>query len=493
MIEKFLKNKIISQNEKLLKLYTVFGLPPSQLLPPSRPRTLPPPFEFHSSNNQDISYISSPRLSITKLLTSSWCELRDYYEVYSGSIRTTNESLKLGSKYHEALELEDFEVINIDLFEEFLKSLPDIRRPDPKEPTENFFYDTESKLSNDWFESIILRLFNLLTKGDTRELLVHDYLDLKTCQFQNTDDSVMVSGIIDYIKLLNPSDHGDFSLFEEVQLYLELNPNYRLNTFLDEVQDLVTDHNYELKFTDIKTRQINQIPAQQSVLMSAYLQVCYYKYFFENLARDPSETYQMLLKNARVRHCDLDKPIDIRLMLSLLRKYPDLLLDDFKSLANGSFKSFEPIVATDYDLTNLITEKDIQNLNEIDDFDYNRILNREILTKWEIPLTLRYFAQISSKFYHVFKPFKCKDISIEYHNVRTNLNFQTVEYQFDQAKLNESIESSAKFWNGEKIPKGVKNLGKCKYCDFNTRCPVPNKDLKNIGWELTKFLNQPST
>lgn len=493
MIEKFLKNKIISQNEKLLKLYTVFGLPPNQLLPPSRPLNLPPPFEFHSIENQDTSYISSPRLSITKLLTSSWCELRDYYEVYSGSIRTTNEALKLGSKYHESLELEDFEVINIDIFEEFLKSLPDLRDCEFTVAIEDLNFDRESTLANDWFEGIILRLFNLITKSDTRELLVHDYLDLKNHRFHNSDDSVMVSGIIDYIKLFNPSDTNDLSLFEEVQLYLELNPNVLLNTFLDEIKTLVNDHEYELKFTDIKTRQVNQIPAQTSVLMSAYLQVCYYKHFFENLAQDPIQSSDMLLKNALIRHCDIDKPIDMRLMLSLLRRYPDLLLEDFKLLANGSFKPLQSIDPIEYDVSNLITEKDIENLNQMDNFDYHKILNKDILTKWKIPLTLRYFAQTSGKFYHIFKPFKCKDISIEYHNVRTNLNFQTVEYKFDQTKLNESIESSSKFWNGEKIPKGVNNLGKCKYCDFNTRCPVPNKDLRNIGWELTNFLNQPSS
>lgn len=493
---KFIKGNITGtvKNEKLLRLYENFGLSYDQLLPVKKPPYVDQtPYKFHSTVNDNESYINMSRLSVTKLLTESWCELREYYTIFSGSLKEEKtQSLILGSQYHEALELEDFEIINIQEFEKLLlRAFGD----DP--------VDIESELFGEWFENIVYKLYNLILKSDTREVLVHNYLDLNAGEFNLEDDSVLISGIIDYVKLEALNQHN-YSLFEEIQAYVDMNhESLSLNEFFMAVANITESYKdqYGLKFADVKTRQYNKVPNQESVVKSAYLQISYYKSFFDTMSNDIETCFNMLCKNAATRHCDIDQPIDPKVVFSLLRKYPGLLLHDFKHLAAGKpigfpdFDNHNPEVSFNlYDFTSAFTPEQVAELKELDNFEYDTILNSDILKPWSKPVTLRYLISRCAQFFSIFKPFNSfhspnsNTVSIEYHNVKTNYNFKTLQYKYDPAALKYSIESATEFWNGERPPKLNQDLSKCKYCDFNSKCQIPNKNLKSFGTKLTTYL-----
>lgn len=478
------------KNEKLLKLYDNFRIDYNDKLPIVKPNyVMESPFQFHSKYNGDKSYIDSPRLSVTKLLSESWCELRDYYLIYSGSIREPKgKPLLLGTQYHLELELADFEIIDIEAFEAKLSEIEGLEDQAQK----------EDLLAIDWFENICVKLFSLITKSHSRELLVHGHLNINNAEFEISKDSIVISGVIDYLQLLNNRDPTDFSMFEEIQNFIEFNHYLDLSAFFNITKATIDNYDYSLKITDVKTRQFNNIPNQMSVLKSAFLQTCYYKKFFELLASNEVNSYNMLIKNANVRHCDLDKPISYRTLLILLRKYPEFLLNDFKNLSTGKPIGFEPFDTYtqnnkfdyDYDLSNIFTKEDLKALNDLDNnFDYNTVFNQQIFKKWKTPLTLRYFAARSSQFFNLFKPMSSDLLSIEYHNVKTGHNFKTLEYNFSESEFNTSVQRSCAFWSGRKTPTPIDDLSKCKYCDFSTKCPVPNRDLKSVGIQLNHFLS----
>lgn len=516
LINLFLKSHKTVQvsNEKLLRLFNTFKLDYSEFLPTIRPSHVKKtPFEFHSTYNDNESFITKPRLSVTKLLTHSWCELREYYTIYSGSMKEPkSEALLLGTKYHEELELEILEIINIIEFQKLLLRVfhpEDTVEPvvEPEHPPGEeadevplliLNLDAESELSNEWVESALIRLYHLLVRSETRELLVHAYLDLEGQKLQYTDKSVLISGVIDYLQLTNVKDPNDFAMFEEIQALIDLDFNQYLdldNFFLG-VEQITSSYanDYKLKIADVKTRRTNYIPNQESVLKAAYLQVCYYKNFFDKLSSNTIDTYHYLCHNAEHRNCDLDKPIDPIIVFSLLRKYPHLLLVDFCKIANGEPIGFEPYdsipKANGYDFTNAFNGSDFAQLKELDDFDYTTILNHQVLKQWKSPLTLRYFAARVAQFYTLFNNFTSDNIAVEYHNARTKFNFKTIDYKYSEQDLQLSVQHASSFWNGTAKPALINDLRKCKYCDFNSKCSVPNKNLKSFGVELKHFLNE---
>lgn len=517
LINRFLKSPQTIQisNEKLLRLFNTFRLDYSDFLPTVKPNHVTKtPFQFHSTYNDNESFITKPRLSVTKLLTNSWCELREYYQIYSGSMKEPkSESLLLGTKYHEELELETFEIINIVEFQRFLQRVfhpedvanndleQSVELQDDTESVPQFIanLDAESELCNEWMESALIRLYNLLVRSETRELLVHGYLDLENLELRYTKDSVLISGVVDYLQLVNTKDPHDLTMFEEIQalIDLEFNQYLDLNNFLLGVEQITSSYSddYKLKITDVKTRRTNHIPNQLSVLEAAYLQVCYYKQFFDTLSTNPHDTYKYLCHNAEQRNCDLDKPVDPLIIFSLLRKYPDLLLNDFTKLANGETIGFEPYDNHEhkqkgYNFDQAFGVSDFAYLRELDDFDYGSILNEKILTQWKKPLTLRYFAARTAQFYCIFNKFVSNSIAVEYHNARTKFNFKTMEYEFNLQELNKSVQHASRFWNGTAKPQLITDIRKCKYCDFSSKCTVPNKNLQSFGVKLKHFINE---
>lgn len=539
---------------KLRNLVNNFSIEDDELLPLEKPYYIKDnPFEFHSTYNSDLSYVNIPRLSVTKLLTDQWCELRDFYTVYSGSpVKEPTKEMKLGNETHIKLELETHKLINtsalskqvdrlieeqLDVDKEKMGLLTDLQDISIASEKLNMLLEDldgafgESMLATDWFDKIIGRLFTLITTSEAREVLLHGYLNFETSTFVSKgvelpldkNKHVLVSGVVDYLKIFNPENELDYSMFKDIQDYIEFSfptsnkhHSIDLSKFLEYIKTIIKEYNttYNLRITDVKTRSWNKIPHQESVLNAAKLQACYYRRMFGILAGEfdnDGVAYNMLLENATRRNLDIDKPISLKTVLILLRTNSSLIYNDFVKLANGDPIGFGPYddfvkktyleKQSDYDLTKLFT---VTNINtfldriqeaEGSDFDYAQIFTADILKPWKTPLTLRYFAARASQLFNVYEPIISDNLSIEYHNGKTGQCFHINHYKYDFEELESETKRATTLWNGSRSPVPVHDLSKCNYCDFSPKCSIPNPDKNapssygSVGSKIKQFIH----
>lgn len=497
------------------ELQTSFKIGETSSLPRTAPPFLDPPFRYFSRVNADASYLRTPRLSVTRLLVSLWCELRDFYRVYAGSPRQKATSrMKQGTQLHLKLERETHkEVATLGLLAYLAqlaeKSDPKIRPSSP----------IESELAQTWCDGIMDRLYTLVTTSEAREVLTHGYLDLESGKINSghaAEHGTLVSGVIDLLRIINPMDPHDYSLFEEIQNNLEYDfgddpPD--MDAFFETVSTSIAAHKttFSLQISDVKTRGTDHAPHQKSVVEAARFQVGIYRKLTEILAND---AYEMLLHNARVRHADVDKPIEFEMALVLLRKYPHLLYHDFRRLAAGkqhyttdddhkSLKSEDDKDAdyrakhqintmytrpveppSSYRLGDFIPATFVDDMSRepfCDGFDYSRIITKDIANSWKTPLTLRHFAARSADFFRLLLPLLGPITSVEYHNSRTGMPFDIRNYKYNDAEIDAVINDLARFWSGKRNPRPADDFGKCKYCEFFDLCSVPHPNLEQTS------------
>lgn len=538
---------------KMRNLLTTFHIDEGESLPLAKPGYIKEtPFEYHSKYNSDASYVSIPRLSVTKLLTFQWCELREFYTVFSGSpVKEETKEMKLGTEAHLKLELGTHKLIDVDDIEKITDTFVQKKIDSSKrhintltDPDDIFSAKQdlsklsellhgampESSMANEWMSKIISRLFTLINTSEAREVLVHGYLDFQTSHFTsnlhdfqlNQLNLVLVSGVVDYLKLLNPHDKTDYSMFEDIQDHVEFtNLSQRkhkwidLSQFLKDVDPIIKEYSdtYKITITDVKTRSWNKLPQQDSVLQAAKLQVEYYRNMFGILAGEFDDMeigYEMLLENAKRRNLDVDRPISIKAALALLKVNNTIIFKDYVKLANGEaigFESFDRFSRerylnqeSDYDFTKVFKgtnrEEYISQIkaSDKDGFDFDEILTSDILKTWKIPLTLRYFAARSSQLFHLCKPFLSDSLSIEYHNVKNDQCFHTNYYTYNANEIDEDAARATEFWDGSRPPVPVQDLSKCNYCDFSSRCVIPNPHKKvpdsygSVGSKMKHFI-----
>lgn len=516
------------ENDSLKLIYKNWNLHSSSPLPIKSPIDLTP-YQFLSMYNNDKSYITIPRLSVTKLLTDSWCELREYYSIYGVSRFKTSKAITQGLRVHENLETTTHKVIDTTDLSKKLEvnvkqKVDEIERQiqltsDPEEielqqqrlaqfNLNAYGNIPESKLAIEWAQSILSRLFTLFSTSEAREVLIHGYIDLNKGEFCheiksnciNNQNNVLVSGIVDQIRIVDKSNPRNLDLFETVNHNLEYEfPNCINNIriidfsrYFDVIGNIIKDfHDYEILVTDVKTRGFNSIPGQKSVIESAKYQTFYYRKFLGLLSNENTHenfAYYSLLENARIRGVDVDKPINYSTIVQMLRKFPDILYQDFTKLSNGDKIGFKPfddfhhnLIHHYYNLNDYFdsgfhcnNSKLINDLNEVDDFDYKNLFTEDILKQWQIPPTLRYFAARGNQFYRLCSQILGDTTTVEYHNHRTNSCFHTNTYDYDEHELNDQLYKASTFWNGKRVPIPTTDLDKCKYCDFSPKCVVPN-------------------
>lgn len=511
-----------SLNTKLHALQTSWNISEQQFLPLVSPLNISP-FEYHSRYNSDLSYVISPRLSVTKLLTSSWCELRDYYEVYAGSLQTKKlRAVIQGSKYHNKLESQLHEKIDTDyLVEELRGAMETMTWDKPQDQVEQmiFGFSKESTLAMEWSETIISRLFQLVTTSEAREVLVHCYIDLNGGNFLHkassleTNKKVLVSGIIDYLLLHNPEDITDISLFNDVKdaLHYDFPPDengtqlFDLTRMLQTIEPIIREHseNFKVTVTDVKTRSRKTIPSQKSVVEAAKLQTFYYTIMVSILSQSEF-AYHSLIENAKSRGLDVDAPINVSTLASILRQNYQLFYKDFIKLANGESIGFA--VFDDYTKAQQYPEYDLSGFTIDDhtrikenselDLSFEDLMTDKLLTSWKIPPTLRYFAARGSQFFSLIHNLLGGKTTVEYHTSFDGMLFHENVYELDVESLKEHLKSAATFWNGKRYPFYTDDVSRCNYCDFKEKCMVPNGTVdsklpnkKAVGYRLNAFLH----
>lgn len=402
-----------------------------------------------------------PRLSVTKLLTKRWCELRESYDIYAKAPIYEHAQVIEGLETHQKLEDETHRIP-----EDWHEFMEHFEVPIPT--------DEYHELVSAWYESIA-RLVDLFMVGEAREVLCHGFLDPNSCQMVEgpviSGEEVLVSGVIDHLILTPRASNHNKPL--GLSGCIESRPNLSIADVLSQLegQREPLKQKYEIVLSDIKTRSIRKVPTQNSVVKSTKIQVMYYRSFLAALGSSPSNTYERLLLNAQRRRMDIDRPIEPSKLISIMAA-SDLITSDMRCLRDGEnigFKAYD-------DHFSARSQGDAYDMSQFHDLitDVNVIQKfEEFFTLWSRPPTLRYFAVRLAQMYHEVAPLLSDTLLIEYYC--QGENFHNIVFEYDPELIKSECFDSASFWFGkrdiEPIKPTLKNvMTYCKYCDYEEVC-----------------------
>ncbi|SJM88882.1 probable Exonuclease V, mitochondrial [Zygosaccharomyces bailii] len=438
------------------------------------------PLEAIQSTNQKVP----ARLSVTKMLTKSWCELRHAYDVYAEVPIFEGRAITEGKEEHQKLE-------------DTTHTLAEEQRNFENDFEVEIPHDKFHNIAGAWFETLI-KMVNLFTDGEAREVLCHGYLNSQSCHLVEGpvtgDEDILISGVIDHL-LLSSKNSDKMSRVEPVRLEDSVVSKEckDISLILHQLENAEFDlsNNFEIIVSDVKTRFTSQIPSQATVLRASKLQVMYYRHFLEFLGKTPSLTYEKLLTNAQRRGLDVNRLIDPGKVLSMLAA-DDLIRSDMYRLKNGESIGFEPF-DNDY-LTDSASA-----IYDMSDY-HNLIVDARIIEKygdffepWQKPVTLKYFASRLAQMYHKIAPLLSDKLMIEYYC--NGDNFHNILFEYDIEILRSNCFNSAQFWLGkreiEPIKPNIKNfLTYCKYCDYESVCSwkkAGNDMCRRLGSDLANI------
>ncbi|GAV50154.1 hypothetical protein ZYGR_0U00100 [Zygosaccharomyces rouxii] len=472
-------------NEKLPAVKLLFGEDPQYpgFISHSLPSMMPIPFEATQGTDEETI---ANRLSVTKLLTKSWCELRHAYDVYAKIPMFEGKPIIKGKEEHQRLEDETH-------------SLAEEQRAFEKDFEVVIPDDDFHKLAESWFASLV-KMVNLFTDGEAREVLCHGYLNKKKARLVegpiigDDDDDVLVSGIIDHLILkLRDVPVSNNVLPLRLENAIVSKNCEDIAVVFDQLERAGPNlqNKFEIMVSDVKTRFMRKIPSQPSVLKASKLQVMYYRYFMEVLGQNPQETYNKLLINAQRRGFDVNRFIDPAKVLSMMAT-DDMIRMDMYRLKNGDAIGFEPFDDSELNVSESATY-DMSDYHDI--ITDARVIQKysDFFEPWAKPVTLKYFAARLAQMYHHLRPLLSNKLMIEYYY--NGDNFHNIIFEFDPKLLRESSSDSAKFWFGQRdiepISRNLKNfLTFCKYCDYESVCSWKrggNDMCKELGTDLAKI------
>ncbi|QBM86764.1 exonuclease V [Metschnikowia aff. pulcherrima] len=508
------KRVVEPANEYEANVLKTFNHSPDDLLEVPPLDSIPSPFVYHSTVNGDKSYITQPRLSVSKMLTSAWCELRSFYDIYAGLLRQPPlPSMRAGTKYHANLEAKEHprrDELGLRAHLKMLLAKHSI--DDRRELTRT----TDAHgFAQSWLEQTVFRTICASHTKGAREIFLHGFLDLARGRLVTNENAllegVLINGIVDIVKIDKfnanrsftdvASDHG---LDEEANLNITNEiPNFGAREVLDltvelqkakkRMSELAENHFFHMR--DVKTRRLNTIPNQALAVNAAKLQCMYYAIFLHNLARNENFAYESCIENISRRGIDPDEPISVALATELLvANFRTIALDCIR-LARGQGINFERFdghahQGKDYSLSQFITETELRLLIEIhhgDDLDISGFDLRPLFANWRIPLTLRYVSARTGQAFNVFEAFEPSSVCVEYHNSVNHTIIARNHYPFDMQEILQSILQSSQFWNGQRHPTHTEDPSMCNYCNFKKRCSAINS---GVGRKAAKLIHE---
>lgn len=497
-----------SQHEALV--LAAFGRPTDALLTRRRHASLAAPYDYFKNRNLDPSYVSQPRLLVLKLLPLSWCELRAYFDVYAGlPLLVRTPRMALGSDYHKTLEDRAHRIVDLAQVEAAVATLV-ARLPQPRQAHVTRGSPMTIKLAYQWVEQILVRALVVSYTGEAREMHLHGYIDLDAgvlaAKTEALGRAVLVNGVADVVRLdpVPLEEALSWDPTEVRQLSPELcGAKLRMDAF-------ALHHTLEVR--DIKTRQYNNVPKQELVVTAARDQCMYYLQFLTTLAQSPEYGYASLMENLARRGVDVRSSLAEASAVALLVTHFGVLVNDYLALARGNaigFALFDTsrgalpsaphlqveVAEKDapvYSLANVLSETEFQAL--LADFhgtQYADIDVSVLFGPWETALTPAYFCARAAQALHLFERFEPSSVCVEYHNVRTKRIIECKQFAFDKDTLASRTQQAAGFWLGTRDPEGTTDRGRCKSCNYRSRCPSVNKPQANkstVGEALAEFL-----
>lgn len=487
-----------------------FGRPSTSLL--HIPRNLQPdPFTYFCTENlADESYVTEPRLLVTKLLTDAWCELQLFYDVYAGLHRKQlTGRLAEGISYHDKLESEEHEVADMSAT---VEKLGEVAASHTKEDA---LYLGRNELLAAWCKNMaehaIKRGISLAHTRHSRELMVHGYIDLETGKLiEKTEDlhkGVLVNGIADIVQF-EPKDKA--TDLPEVASDTTEAPELRSITLASPVLDLkreIPEAKRELQrdidqkmlqIIDVKTRGVKSLPKPVLQLKAAKIQCMYYTRFIHNLAKDVDFAYASYQENAKRRNIDADSDIgEAHAAILLLENFEALALD-FIRLAKGETIGFESHDAVmkekyrevdaekvNYSFSRFIPEEEFKDLLAKvygDKLASSSVDISALFKPWRYPLTPRYFMARAAQILNTLERYRSATVGVDYHHAKSSTFIGSKVYPYSVKEHNKAMRDAANFWTGKRLPREADLKFKCQNCEFKSRCPAVNKPSKeSIG------------
>lgn len=430
-------------------------------------------------------YKGTARLSVTKMLTKRWCELREAFDIYSNVPIYEHNQVKVGKREHQKLEdAAHAPPLNVqDFQEDFELDIPD---------------DPFHSLVEEWLLAIT-KMTTLFHKGYARELLCHGYIDSRTGELTTgkveDEEEVLVSGVVDHLFIRNKSFSNKHSV--PLDEHLLENGNNDLRLVLELILDsLKNAGDLEVIVSDVKTRPTLSVPSQSSVIKASKLQVMYYRYFLELLGNDPQIAYQKLLTNAVRRGFDVERHVDPAKIIHCL-EIDNTFMEDMKRLKSGIPIGFAPFDDADKRSTSPETYSMLSLNDKITDLRIQQKYS-ELFDDWSTPVTLKYFAARMAQLYACIAPLLSQNLMVEYY--RGDYNFHNMAFAYDLQELKKQSFDSALFWFGKReilpIKQNLKNFETyCKFCDYQSVClwKKEGQDLcQTLGKNLAQIHDQGS-
>jgi len=433
---------------------------------------LPPPYVAAAAP-------MNPKISVTQLLTDSWCELRSYYDSYACSRAAPSAAMVSGTEQHKSLEDRTHK--------------PEINVT--KEIQKNFTPIMMDQLKN--FErtlNLISRFIDLLTIGKAREFAVTAIINKETKELIDVnnlqklafvhqkspcynDQFILASGYLDYLR--------SESYVNGLEKEKWIQNNYSLNTLLE------TSIKGPLTVIDVKTRGKPIVTKSKGVLIGHRYQIGLYRKFLglmsgENVSGINSpisvdqinETaYTLLVTDSVQRGYDVDEPVDPVVGLVMLANNPwiitmleQICVNDL--LGNSLYDTFHAQQSTDYSW----------DLSQVNPKDFYQVLEPSLLqrteqlfTKWKRPLSLRSITALISKFYPLISKKLSQNTKIMYYT--DGECFHTSNYLYNPKAINTFMEDKVKFLIGQRPPRPIEKSEipqKCGFCRFQSICEYSN-------------------
>lgn len=235
----------------------------------------PSPYEYYCTVNEDSSHITQPRLSVTKLLVLGWCELREFYGVFSGLHTKRTARLRTGVNHHEKLEKKSHPRLDAKKVDKEVKQASETHTKE--ELAVLFSTKMAHQLASAWSERVVTRLVEMAHTKQLREIQVHGFLNLETgvlaADVEAVADSVLVNGIVDIVSLDTQNHTLEEPRYESGE---ELPPKLKqkksemeqkildLSIVIPEAKNILSKlaEDHYLHTCDVKTRVQNSIPSK---------------------------------------------------------------------------------------------------------------------------------------------------------------------------------------------------------------------------------------
>ena len=366
-------------------------------------------------------------LSVTDLISPSWCELQYWYVLTKHGKKKRTPAMKQGSKLHKILEDELHTTVPVDLMTKV-------------DASGNLVWNAEDALGlRIW--NVIQCLRELRETGKTREfevwgvvdgLVVNGVIDelSYTCSDQEREEA---EGNETKAKSRTTPDQATITDFLNPTGTLEANGDSIMKRLRPSMQKKIT----KVYLTDVKTRGVNTIPKDAS-FRPTRMQLMIYHRLLSDLVTDKVDA------DILFNRYDLDA--DAFFSDSLIAQIGNLNATPSDASQESSVNS-EDLPSTQDSMVQLLEHNSLRLL-------------------WT--LMIEEFAETL--------PHGTRSIGdvlrAVYRDQATNKEIGTKPFLFSEETLNNYLADEMQWWRGEREPQGVciEEAYKCSYCEFAEDC-----------------------